>query len=76
MVDLEDLQNRIKNLPPTELRGNPTKEYVSLGRLGYGTAAKKPKFDPSAGRDYDADAALDPEDIKALTPISPTGQRR
>jgi len=35
------------------------KEYVSLGRIGYGGSGpvtKKPKFDPSAGRDYDADA--------------------
>lgn len=43
-------------MPPTEMKGNPTKEYVSLGRIGYGAPSKKPKFDPSAGRDYDADA--------------------
>ena len=51
------------------MKGNPKKEYVSLGRIGYGGGAQKPKFDPSAGRDYDADAAEDPE-AKAPTPGS------
>ena len=31
---------------------------------------KKPKFDPSAGRDYDADAKLDPNEHHAATPTS------
>ena len=61
MVDLEELQKRIQSMPPTEMKGNPTKEYVSLGRIGYGAPSKKPKFDPSAGRDYEADAKVDPE---------------
>jgi hypothetical protein len=57
-------------MPPTEMKGNPTKEYVSLGRIGYGAPSKKPKFDPSAGRDYDADAMEDPEAAKMQTPGS------
>lgn len=38
-------------MPPVEMKGAPTKEYVSLGRIGYG-GKKKPAFDPSEGRDY------------------------
>ena len=60
-------------MPATEMKGNPTKEYVSLGRIGYG-GTKKPKFDPSAGRDYDADAKEDPEG-KPITPTSSRMQR-
>ena len=61
----------------TELKGNPAKEYVSLGRIGYGagTSSKKPKFDPSAGRDYDADAAALPEN-RSPTPVSARGKDR
>jgi hypothetical protein len=58
MVDLEDLQKRIQSLPAADAMKSG-KEYVSLGRIGYGgggPVSKKPKFDPSAGRDYDADA--------------------
>ena len=57
-------------MPPTEMKGNPTKEYVSLGRIGYGGGSKKPKFDTSAGRDYDADAKEDPEAKGNNTPGS------
>ena len=63
-------------MPPAELKGNPAKEYVSLGRIGYGAGAstKKPKFDPSAGRDYDADAAGD--ENRSPTPVSARGKDR
>ena len=52
------------------------KEYVSLGRIGYGAGGpvKKPKFDPSAGRDYDADA--DEREQKSPTPTSARGGRK
>lgn len=63
-------------MPPAELKGNPAKEYVSLGRIGYGgSSTKKPKFDPSAGRDYDADAAELPEN-RSPTPVSARGKDR
>jgi len=58
-------------MPATEMKGN--KEYISLGRIGNG-GTKKPKFDPSAGRDYDADAKEDPEG-KPITPTSSRMQR-
>jgi len=52
--------------------GKGGKEYVSLGRIGYGAPTKKPKFDPSAGRDYDADAK---EDADAKPPTPPGSSR-
>ena len=56
------------------------KEYVSLGRIGYGAGGpvKKPKFDPSAGRDYDADADERRDEHgepKSPTPTSARGGR-